>query len=274
METGAVPLSLLQNPILGQYVPGNSPLHRLDPRSKLIFVFFFMMVVFLANNASGYGLLAAVTALAVTLSGVPVAMILRGLRPLLYLILLTAILHLWLTRGGEVLLEWGPIVIYEQGALQAGWISLRFLVLILMGTLLTLTTSPIALTDGMEHLLSPLTRFGVPAHELALTMSIALRFIPTLWEETDKIIKAQRARGADFESGGLFRRAKSYLPVLIPLFISSFRRAEDLALAMEARGYRGGKGRTRLRELRWGRADTLSLAVLALLTGALLWLRN
>lgn len=274
METEAILVSLLQNPILGQYVPGNSPLHRLDPRTKLLFAFFFMMVVFLANNAPSYGLLAAVTGLAVVLSGVPVTMIFQGLKPILYLIVLTAVLHLWLTRGGDVLLEWGPIVIYEKGALQAGWISLRFLVLVLMGTLLTLTTSPIALTDGLEHLLSPLARFGVPAHELALMMSIALRFIPTLWEETDKIIKAQRARGADFESGGLYRRAKSYLPVLIPLFISSFRRAEDLALAMEARGYRGGKGRTRIRELRWGIADMVPLAVLLLLTAGLLWLRD
>ncbi|GGA53910.1 energy-coupling factor transporter transmembrane protein EcfT [Kroppenstedtia guangzhouensis] len=265
---------MIQNPILGQYVPGDSPLHRLDPRAKLLFVFCFMVVVFLANNGASYGLLAGVTVLAVGLSGVPVWMILRGLKPILYLILLTAILHLWLTRGGGVILEWGPFIIHRNGALQAGWISLRFLILILMGTLLTLTTSPIALTDGLERLLSPLTRIGVPAHELALMMSIALRFIPTLWEETDKIIKAQRARGADFESGGLYKRAKSYLPVLIPLFISSFRRAEDLALAMEARGYRGGRGRTRIRELHWGRADTVSLLILALLTVGLLWLRN
>ncbi|PTX58212.1 energy-coupling factor transport system permease protein [Melghirimyces profundicolus] len=267
-------MSRLANPILGQYVPGTSVLHRLDPRSKLVFVFLFMMAVFLANNVLSYMLLVLVTATAVFLSEIPLPLIFRGLKPVLYLIGLTAFLHLWMTRGGDVLWQWGPVSIHENGIVQAGWTSLRFFILVLMGTMLTLTTSPIELTDGLERLLSPLTRLGVPAHELALMMSIALRFIPTLWEETEKIMKAQRARGADFESGGLYRRAKSYIPVLIPLFISAFRRAEELALAMEARGYRGGEGRTRIRELRYRMADGILLAVLLLLVGCLLWLRN
>lgn len=267
-------MSSLTHPVLGQYIPGDSPLHRMDPRSKLVFIFIFMMIVFLANNAASYGLLLGMTVLGVQLSGISLSIIIRGLKPILYLIALTAVLHLWLTRGGNVLLQWGPITIYEEGVIQAIWISLRFLILVLMGTLLTLTTSPIDLTDGLERLLSPLSRFQVPVHEYALMMSISLRFIPTLWEEMDKIMKAQRARGADFTRGGLLKRARSYIPVLIPLFISSFRRAEELALAMEARGYRGGEGRTRIRTLQYRKLDAFLLIVLGCLVVALLWLRS
>lgn len=267
-------MSRLNHPVIGQYIPADSFLHRLDPRAKLVFVFVFMMIVFLAKNAAGYSLLVGVALSGVLLSRIPLPMILRGIKPVLYLIILTALLHLGMTRGGDVWWELGPITVYEQGVVQATVISLRFLILVLMGTLLTLTTSPMELTDGLERLLCPLTRVGVPAQDLALMMSIALRFIPTLWEEMDKIMMAQRARGADFDSGHLLRRVKSYIPVLIPLFISAFRRAEELALAMEARGYRGGKGRTRIRELRWKKADTILLVVLAVLSISLWWLRG
>ncbi|OYD06507.1 energy-coupling factor transporter transmembrane component T family protein [Paludifilum halophilum] len=262
------------SPILGQYVPGRSPVHRMDPRAKLLFVFVYMFLVFLANNSWTYGLLAGVTGMGLILSRVPLRIILRGLKPILILIAVTAFLHLWMTRGGDIWFQWGPIAVYEQGVVQAVWISCRFLLLVLTGTLLTLTTTPIDLTEGMERMLAPFTRFGVPAHELALMMSIALRFIPTLWEETEKIIKAQKARGADFESGSLIRRVKSYIPVLIPLFISAFRRADDLALAMEARGYRGGEGRTRLRKLKFKSLDVGALALLVALFAALWWLRS
>ncbi|MFC4075381.1 energy-coupling factor transporter transmembrane component T family protein [Salinithrix halophila] len=261
-------------PVLGQYVPGRSLLHRMDPRAKLIFVFVYMLIVFLANNGWSYGLLGAVTGTALLISDVPLRMLFRGLKPILYLIAMTGLLHLLLTKGGKTWFSFGLVTIEEAGVAQAGWISLRFLLLVVMGTLLTLTTSPIDLTDGLERLLMPFKRIGVPAHELALMMSIALRFVPTLWEETEKIIKAQEARGADFESGSLFRRAKSYIPVLIPLFVSAFRRAEELAMAMEARGYRGGKGRTRLRKLAYTRRDAAAFAVLILLITGLLLLRN
>ncbi|PTM54653.1 energy-coupling factor transporter transmembrane component T family protein [Desmospora activa] len=267
-------MSALSNPILGQYVPGDSSLHRMDPRAKLIYVFLFMIVVFLANNGLTYGLLVVVTLTGLLLSGVPLLMVWRGLKPILFLIAFTAGLHLWMTRGGEVWVDWGWFTIYEEGVIQAVMIALRFLLLVVTGTLLTLTTSPIDLTDGLEKLLSPLTRVGVPAHELALMMSIALRFIPTLWEETDKIIKAQKARGASFESGGVWKRAKGFIAILIPLFISSFRRAEELAWAMEARGYQGGVGRTKLRELRYTRLDFLLWGVLTVVILALVGLRN
>lgn len=267
-------MSALSNPILGQYVPGDSPLHRMDPRAKLIYVFLFMMVVFLANNFWSYGLLVAVTMTGLLLSGVPLSLVWRGLRPILFLIAFTSGLHLWLTRGGDVWVEWGWFTIYEEGVMQAVMIATRFLLLVVTGTLLTLTTSPIDLTDGLEQLLSPLTRIGVPAHELALMMSIALRFIPTLWEETDKIMKAQKARGASFESGSLWKRAKGFIAILIPLFVSSFRRAEELAWAMEARGYRGGAGRTKLRELRYTRLDFMLWGVLAAVLAALVGLRD
>ncbi|MDR6226925.1 energy-coupling factor transporter transmembrane component T family protein [Desmospora profundinema] len=267
-------MSALQNPILGQYVPGDSPLHRMDPRAKLIYVFLFMMIVFLANNSWTYGLLVAVTGTGILLSGVPLVMVWRGLKPILFLIAFTAGLHLWMTRGGEVWVDWGWLTIHEEGVIQAVKIALRFLLLVITGTLLTLTTSPIDLTDGLEQLLSPFTRIGVPAHELALMMSIALRFIPTLWEETDKIIKAQKARGAAFESGSVWKRVKGFVPILIPLFVSAFRRAEELAWAMEARGYRGGVGRTKLRELQYTRLDYALWALLAVIIVALVGLRD
>jgi len=249
-------------PIIGQYVPGDSPVHRMDPRAKLVFVFLYLTAVFWVRVPAAYLLFILVNLIGVSLSGVSWRLLLRGMKPILWLIAVTALLHVFLTKGGDLWWQWGPISIHEQGVKQAAWMSVRFLLLITMATLLTLTTTPVDLTEGMERLMKPLRWIGVPVHELALMMSIALRFIPTLWEEAEKIMRAQMARGADFESGGMLGRAKSFIPVLIPLFVSALKRAEDLAMAMEARAYRGGEGRTRLRELRFSWLDWALWAVM------------
>ncbi|RKD22673.1 hypothetical protein BEP19_10480 [Ammoniphilus oxalaticus] len=240
---------------IGQYLQGQSFIHRLDPRSKLLFLLLFVGLVFGANEVSVYLTLIGFSLFSILLTKIPLTYIGRSIKPILWIILFTALIHVFMTKGGETLFTWKWIEIHEEGARQAVFISIRFILLIVMASLLTLTTSPIDLTDGIESLLHPFTRFGLPAHELAMMMSIALRFIPTIIEETDKIIKAQVSRGADFESGNVLKRAKHMIPLLIPLFVSTFRRAEELALAMEARGYRGGEGRTKLRELRWSRRD-------------------
>lgn len=264
-------MNLLQYVIIGQYIPGNTVLHRLDPRAKLLAVMFLVAVVFLANNVVSYACLILFTLLAVVISKVPLAFLWKGLRPILFLIVFTTLMHLWLTKGGEPLVAIGSFVIYEEGVRQAVFIALRLLVIVVLTSLLTLTTSPLELTDGLESLLRPFKRIGVPAHELALMMSIALRFIPTLLEETDKIIKAQMSRGASFDSGPLRQRLKNLIPVLIPLFVSAFRRAEELAVAMEARGYRGGDGRTKWRELKFTPRDA-GLACVLLVLAVCLWL--
>lgn len=257
---------MLQNIAIGQYVPGTSFLHRADPRSKMLFIILFAILVFLANNVITYAILIAFTVTTVMLSRLSLAYILKSLRPVWILVLFTVILHVLITKGGEVYFQWGWFSIEEKGVTQAIFISLRVSLLVLVSSLLTLTTSPIDLTEGLERLLGPFGRIGVPVHEIALMMSIALRFIPTLMEETDKIIKAQTARGANFTSGNLIRRAQNLIPIVIPLFISAFRRAEELALAMEARGYRGGVGRTRLRTLTMSWRDgSIALAACVLL---------
>ncbi|QQE74709.1 energy-coupling factor transporter transmembrane protein EcfT [Brevibacillus composti] len=261
---------MLQNIAIGQYVPGHSFLHRADPRSKMLFIILFAFLVFMANNATTYVILLAFTAMLILLSRLSMVYILKSLRPVWILVLFTVVLHLLITKGGDVYFRWGWFSIEEQGVTQAIFISLRVSLLVLVSSLLTLTTSPIDLTEGLERLLGPFGRVGVPVHEIALMMSIALRFIPTLMEETDKIMKAQMARGANFTSGNLIRRAQNLIPIVIPLFISAFRRAEELALAMEARGYRGGVGRTRLRKLTLGWRDGSIAAaslVLALVIG-------
>lgn len=261
---------MLQNIAIGQYVPGQSFLHRADPRSKMLFIILFAFLVFMANNVTTYVILIAFTAILILLSRLSMVYILKSLRPVWILVLFTVVLHLLITKGGDVYFRWGWFSIEEQGVTQAIFISLRVSLLVLVSSLLTLTTSPIDLTEGLERLLGPFGRVGVPVHEIALMMSIALRFIPTLMEETDKIMKAQMARGANFTSGNLIRRAQNLIPIVIPLFISAFRRAEELALAMEARGYRGGVGRTRLRKLTLGWRDGSIAAaslVLALVIG-------
>ncbi|WP_210367475.1 energy-coupling factor transporter transmembrane protein EcfT [Bacillus sp. REN3] len=265
---------MMEKMIFGRYVPGESILHRMDPRSKLIIVFLFVCVVFIANNALTYGVLAAYTLLMVGLSRVPLRFLYGGLKPILLLVLFTFLLHIFMTREGELVFEWGWLKIYEEGIRQGIFISLRFFLLILITSLLTLTTTPIEITDGMETLLNPLKKLRFPVHELALMMSISLRFIPTLMQETDKIMKAQTARGVEYSSGPIKERIKAIVPLLIPLFISSFKRAEELAVAMEARGYKGGEGRTKYRQLKWGAADTGMILLLLAVTILLVLLRG
>ncbi|HET7578398.1 MAG TPA: energy-coupling factor transporter transmembrane protein EcfT [Bacillales bacterium] len=260
--------------IIGQYVPGDSIIHRLDPRAKLISVLIFIFIVFLANNLLTYACLAVFTIGAVGLSRVPIHYIYKGLRPVLWIILITFLLQAFMTHEGGLLFQVGPIHVYSGGVMRGLYVAMRIFFLIVVTTLLTLTTTPIDITDGLEILLSPLKRFRLPVHEFALMISISLRFIPTLMEETEKIIKAQTARGTEFSSGPIKERVKAVVPLLVPLFIGAFKRAEDLALAMEARGYRGGEGRTRLRLLAWQFADSGLMVVLAILTAVLIWLRT
>lgn len=259
--------------IFGRYIPADSVLHRMDPRSKLVLIFLFVCVVFLANNALTYGTLLVYTIIMLSLSKISIRFIMSGLKPVLWLVVFTLLLHLFLTKEGNLLFQWGWIEVYEEGIKQGLFISLRFFLLILMTSLLTLTTTPIEITDGLEELLGPLKKVKFPVHELALMMSISLRFIPTLMQETDKIMKAQSARGVDFTGGPVKDRVKAIIPLLIPLFISSFKRAEELAIAMEARGYRGGEGRTKYRQLSWGARDTSMLLALGLVTALLAVLR-
>ncbi|MGA9226333.1 MAG: energy-coupling factor transporter transmembrane protein EcfT [Mesobacillus sp.] len=265
---------MMENMIFGRYVPGESILHRMDPRSKLIIVFLFVCVVFIANNAWTYGVLAIYTLLMVGMSKIPARFLYGGLKPILLLVVFTFLLHVFMTKGGELVLDLGWLKIYEEGIRQGIFISLRFFLLILITSLLTLTTTPIEITDGLETLLNPLKKVNFPVHELALMMSISLRFIPTLMQETDKIMKAQTARGVEYNSGPVKERIKAIVPLLIPLFISSFKRAEELAVAMEARGYKGGEGRTKYRQLKWGTADTSMILFLALVTILLIVLRG
>lgn len=260
--------------IFGRYIPADSVLHRMDPRSKLVLIFLFVCVVFLANNSLTYGTLLVYTIIMLSLSKISIRFIMTGLKPVLWLVVFTLLLHLFLTKEGNLLFQWGLIEVYEEGVKQGLFISLRFFLLILMTSLLTLTTTPIEITDGLEELLGPLKRIKFPVHELALMMSISLRFIPTLMQETDKIMKAQSARGVDFTGGPVKDRVKAIIPLLIPLFISSFKRAEELAIAMEARGYRGGEGRTKYRQLSWGVRDTSMLIALGLVTAVLAVLRT
>ncbi|NNU85058.1 energy-coupling factor transporter transmembrane protein EcfT [Geobacillus sp. BMUD] len=260
--------------IIGQYVPGHSVIHRLDPRAKLLVVFTYVLIVFLANNAATYALLSLFAFAFAALSRIPFSFIVRGLKPILWVVLFTLLLHLFMTKEGDVIYQIGSLSIYEGGIKQGIFISLRFLLLVLMTTMLTLTTTPIEVTDGVESLLGPLKKMRVPVHELALMMAISLRFIPTLMEETEKIMKAQAARGVDFSGGRFSERMKAIVSLLVPLFISSFKRADELATAMEARGYRGGEGRTKFRQLAWKPVDTAFLAAVALLAVLLCLLRS
>ncbi|MBO9131124.1 energy-coupling factor transporter transmembrane protein EcfT [Bacillus sp. 165] len=264
----------MQQFIVGKYIPGDSYVHQMDARAKLTIVFLYVFVVFLANNALSYAVLAVFSSAALLLSRVPLRFLLRGLQPVLWIFLFTFLLHIFTTKEGTLLFQLGPISIHEKGLQQGIYISLRFLFLIMMTTLLTLTTTPIEITDGMETLLAPFKRLGMPVHEIALMMSISLRFIPTLMEETEKIMKAQSSRGIDFAGGPIQERLKAIVSLLVPLFINAFKRAEDLAVAMEARGYRGGEGRTKFRQLRWKTGDTLALLMLLLLTVLLVLIRS
>ena len=250
---------MLKDITLGQYFPGNTPAHRLDPRTKILLVMLYIIALFCAGSLVSYGLMALTLAVCVRISRVRLKALVRGLKPVLFIIIFTAILNLFFTPGEDYLFAWGPLHISEAGIWNAVFMVLRIMLLIMGTFLMTYTTSPISLTDGLEHLLNGLKRFRVPVHELAMIMSIALRFIPTLIEETDKIMSAQKARGADFESGNLIQKARAMIPILVPLFISAFRRADELATAMECRCYHGGEGRTKLHVLRYQRRDYLAL---------------
>ena len=265
---------MMEKMIFGRYIPGDSFVHRLDPRAKLLFVFGFIIVVFLANNTATYALLLAFTLLAILMSRIKVFFLVNGLKPVIILMLFTFLLHIFFTREGDIIFELGFLKIYEEGLRQGIFISIRFLVLVFMTSVLTLTTSPISITDGIETLLNPLKKVKLPVHELALMMSIALRFIPTLMDETDKIMKAQMARGSDLSAGPLMDRIRAIVPLLVPLFVSAFKRAEDLATAMEVRGYKGGEGRTRYRQLNWTVKDTLTLVILVILAAVLFYFRG
>lgn len=264
----------MEKMIFGRYIPGDSIVHRLDPRSKLLFVFAFIVVVFLANNVVTYGILLGLTLFVILLSKIRVYFLINGLKPVIFLMIFTLVLHLIMTKEGPVILDLRFMKIYEGGLRQGIFISLRFLMLVFMTSILTLTTSPISITDGLETLLHPFKRFKLPVHELALMMSISLRFIPTLMDETSKIMKAQMARGSDLSAGSIKDRLKAVVPLLVPLFVSAFKRAEDLATAMEVRGYRGGEGRTKYRQLKWAAKDTAILIVLALIALVLFMLRS
>lgn len=265
---------MMENMIFGRYVPMESVIHRMDPRSKLILVFLFVCIVFLANNSITYTLLGLFTFIMLGLSKIPIRFLYAGLKPVLFLVIFTLFLHLFFTKEGELLFKFGWIEIYEDGLRQGIFISLRFFYLVLITSLLTLTTTPIEITDGLETLLGPLKKVKFPVHEMALMMSISLRFIPTLMQETDKIMKAQMARGVEFSSGPIKDRLKAIVPLLIPLFVSSFKRAEELAVAMEARGYRGGEGRTKYRQLIWTYIDSVILTLVAILTILLIIFRT
>jgi energy-coupling factor transport system permease protein len=249
----------LKDITLGQYFPGNSLIHRLDPRTKLMAVTLYIVALFLAKFFVTYAVMFAVLALSIAISQVSLKSILRGMKPVLFIAVFTAALHLLYTPGVHVLARFWIFTITREGLFNAFFMVARIMMLIAGTFLLTYTTSPILLTDGLESLMNPLKRIKVPVHELAMMMSIALRFVPTLIEETDKIMSAQRARGANFDTGNLIQRSRAMIPLLVPLFISAFRRADELAIAMECRCYHGGEGRTRLRQLRYRSIDVMTL---------------
>ena len=253
---------MLTDITIGQYFPGESILHRMDPRVKIVLLFFLIVGIFVFDTRGAYAVLSLFTLALMAASGVPFRMMARSVKPLWWILAFTFLVHLCSTPG-ELLAKVWIFELTYAGFWQGFFVCLRLVLLILLSSLLTFTTSPLALTDALESLLSPLKRVGVPAHELAMMMTIALRFVPTLIEETDKIMKAQQSRGSDFSSGNIMKRVKSLIPILVPLFISAFRRADELAMAMEARCYRGGVGRTQMKALRVGRLDYIAAAVTA-----------
>lgn len=255
---------MIKDITIGQYLPGESTVHKLDPRVKISIAFVFIIILFIINNFVGYIPSFVFLMAVIVISRIPVKYIFKGLKPIFVILIITALINIFLTSG-TVIYTIGPLDITREGLRLAAFMVLRLVFLIVGTSILTLTTSPISLTDGIESLLNPLKKIGVPAHELAMMMTIALRFIPTLLDETDKIMKAQMARGADFESGNVIKRAKNLIPLLVPLFISSFRRADDLAMAMEARCYRGGINRTRLKQLKIEKRDYVAIAVTSFL---------
>lgn len=264
---------MLKDITIGQYLPGESFIHKLDPRTKIIISLLFIASLFVINKFVGYILVVAFLAAVIINARIPLSYIFKGLKPILFLIIITGILNIFMIKGTDetLITQIGFIKVYKEGLMTAGFMALRLVFLIIGTSLLTLTTSPIELTDGIERLLRPIGK--VLAHELAMMMTIALRFIPTLMEETDKIMKAQKARGADFETGNIIQKAKSLIPLLVPLFISSFRRADELAMAMEARCYRGGYNRTKMKEVIMTKADYIAYAIQFIYLGVILVIR-
>ena len=265
---------MLKDITLGQYFPGNSVIHRLDPRTKLIVLVVYMVALFVASGWVSYGVLLLFLLTVIKISAIPGKSIVRGMKPLVMILVFTGVLNLFFNKDGRVLVDFWGITITTGGAERAAFMLVRILMLVTATFLLTYTTSPISLTDGLESLLGPLKKVKLPVHELAMMMCIALRFIPTLIEETDKIMSAQKARGADFESGNLISRAKALVPILVPLFISAFRRADELATAMECRCYHGGEGRTRLHQLKYEKRDYLAFGVGVVFLAAMIVLRQ
>lgn len=254
---------MIRDITIGQYYPADSILHKLDPRVKLFATLVYIITIFIARTFVQYALITLLVFMVIRLSKVPFRFMVKGIKPILFVIIFAFLMNIFFTRGTPIFSVW-RISIAREGIEMACLMAARLILLIIGTSLLTLTSSPIRLTDGLEKAFSPLKKIGFPAHELAMMMTIALRFIPTLLEETDKIMKAQQARGADFESGNIFRRAKSLIPLLVPLFIAAFKRADELANAMEARGYRGGEGRTKLNPLRYQRRDYLAYLLILL----------
>lgn len=263
---------MLKDITIGQYIPGDTPVHNLDPRVKIIITFIFIASLFFVDKFFAYIFVLGFITMAVILSKIEFKYLFRGLKPLIAIIVLTVVLNIFMTEG-EVIYTFWKFKVTKEGLIQAGFMALRLIFLITGASLLTLTTSPISLTDGIEKLLNPFRKIGVPAHELAMMMTIALRFIPTLLEETDKIMKAQMARGADFETGNIINRAKAMIPLLVPLFISAFRRADELALAMEARCYRGGENRTRMKQLQLKPIDFVAITITCGFFALIIWSR-
>lgn len=256
---------MLKDITLGQYFPGKSLIHRLDPRAKLILMVAYIVALFIAGNWISYGVMLTFLLVSIKISTIPMKSIVRGMKPIVFIIIFTGILNLFYSEGGVVLVSIGSLAITTAGLQRAIFMTGRILMLISGTFLLTYTTSPISLTDGLESLMNPLKKVHVPVHELSMMMCIALRFIPTLIEETDKIMSAQKARGADFENGSIIQRAKALIPVLVPLFISAFRRADELATAMECRCYQGGEGRTKMKLLRYSRNDLIAFGIVLIL---------
>ena len=264
----------MDNMILGRYIPGNSIVHRLDPRSKLVAMILLIIIVFWANNPITNVILFAATGIFVALSEVPLSFFIKGLKSMFFLITFTTLFQLFFISGGQVLFEMGFIKITTQGIEQAGIIYCRFVLIIFFSTLLTLTTMPLSLATAVESLLGPLKRFKVPVHEIGLMLSMSLRFVPTLMDDTIRIMNAQKARGVDFGEGNIIQKVKAMIPILIPLFATSLKRADSLATAMEARGYQGGNGRSQYRQLNWMHKDSVALLLVCVLGGILFLLKS
>ena len=265
---------MLSSMLLGRYTPGESVIHRLDPRAKLISVILFMIIVFFANDWLGYGMLILFVLAVTKLAGLSVRFLFNGLKLVLILLIFTFLMHIFLTKGGTILVEGGFFTIESNGLITGIYITIRLALLVVITTLMTLTTSPIELTDAIEKLCKSLKAVKIPVHEIAMMMSISLRFIPTLMDETEKIIKAQSARGSTFMTGSLKSRITALVPIFIPLFMSAFKRADEMAVAMEVRGYKGEEGRTHYRVLNWQLKDTIAIIILLILGLILLWVRQ